>query len=96
MSLVLGLSFLVGFSLGTFFKRDLINTYLSITIDTNNECPICYESVKDKHIIICNQCKKLFDVDCVTDWLCQSNGRTSCPNCRNKWLRKINQEHRLH
>ena len=89
MSLVLGISFLIGLSIGTFFKQKIINTYFYITIDTNNECPICYESVKDKHIIICNRCRKLFDVDCVANWLNTKNGPTSCPNCRNKWERKL-------
>jgi len=88
MSLLFGMSFLMGFSLGTLFKKKLIETYFSITLDTNTECQICYESVKNKHIIICNCCKKMFDVDCVTNWLCASEGKTTCPNCRNKWFRK--------
>lgn len=87
MSLVLGLSFLTGFSIGTFFKQGLISVYFRATINTDDECPICYESVKNKHIIICNRCKKLFDVDCVTNWFGEFNERTTCPNCRNNWLK---------
>ena len=80
-------AFLLGFSVGSmlfrYIKQWIRNTYFYFTIDSNVECCICYESLKDKHIIVCNQCKKIFDVTCAADWL--DTGST-CPCCRNIWL----------
>ncbi len=91
MSLALGISFISGFWLGTLIsrlvKQCVINLYYRAIIDQNNECPICYESIKDKHIVICCKCKKLYDIDCVTNWLNMSVN-SSCPCCRNKWFKK--------
>ena len=82
--------FLVGFSTGIIIFRYLVKWIQNIRFYTNftkrlaedPDCCICYEPLKDKHVIRCNQCYKMFDIECVTNWL--KTGKY-CPCCRNNW-----------
>lgn len=49
---------------------------------SNEDCCICFDSMKDKILIECKTCKNLFHKICINQWLRNSN-RGNCPLCRN-------------
>lgn len=51
--------------------------------DTNDECPICYESLDDA-IRACVNCAYQFHNQCIDIWLTKVSKSTSCPMCRGR------------
>jgi hypothetical protein len=59
-----------------------------ILIDYDDECPICYESLKEKDIAILN-CKHTFHYKCIGEWMSSilkykfEVNENFCPTCKN-------------
>ena len=44
------------------------------------ECPICFDDITDKTVIIMKPCGHFFCYDCIRDW--NDKGNQTCPLCR--------------
>jgi hypothetical protein len=80
------------FTENEFIKMEYIDKYknlkdykITVNIDTESKCPICYDELEDlENKQINNQCKccsKIFHNNCLNKWL--SLGNSTCPYCRN-------------
>ena len=48
-------------------------------INKNEECPICYDKMKNKELIVKIQCSHLYHQKCINKWIMKRN---NCPMCR--------------
>lgn len=61
-------------------NNEIVNTL-------NDDCSICFESLKNCSISQCVLvCKNYFHEECIDTWL---NINTTCPLCRGKWTLKL-------
>jgi hypothetical protein len=51
------------------------------------ECPICYDNLGDKEVIVyCRaSCGNNVHKTCMRSWMAASHGKATCPYCRAKW-----------
>ena len=59
-------------------KENLITTMDNKTV-IDQECPICFDGMNDKNVVITACCKQKIDVFCYYKWAMEKN---SCPFCR--------------
>jgi len=51
------------------------------------ECPICFDDITDKTVIIMKPCGHFFCYECIRDW--NDKGNQTCPLCREVTLSPI-------
>jgi len=49
----------------------------------DKQCSICHHKVRNKDLIKCSYCERVFHYKCISDWLITRN---LCPVCLNKYI----------
>ena len=70
-------------------KRRVEETNQEETLTCEDDCCVCFESMKVGSLVNCNLCKNFIHEVCIKQWLSNTT-RNNCPLCRARWP-KLNQ-----